>query len=176
MDVIFMAIAVGMDALSMNIGIGTRQLPLRTILKLSFAIGVAHILSPLFGMLCAQALSRYVSTFATILGGGLLIFMGVHMSISALFSNKKDVPSITLHGISVLIVAFSVSVDAMSIGFTLGLFSANAWFTIFLFGFCGMMMSAIGLFVGRHVGYWLGSYGEFIGGIILFSIGCKILF
>lgn len=176
MDVFFMAIAVSMDALSLSIGIGTRRYPLKTVFKISSAFGIAHILSPLIGMLCAQALSRYVSTFATILGGGLLILMGIHMFFSAFLGNKEEVRPIPIRGISVLIYALSVSIDAMSIGFTLGLFSANAWFMIALFGFCGMMMSAIGMLVGQRVTYWLGSYGEVIGGIILIWIGCKIMF
>lgn len=176
MDVFFMAIAVSMDAFSVSIGIGTRKFRLKHIIKLSFAVGVAHIISPLIGMLCAQILSRYVSRFATMLGGGLLTLMGIHMIFSAFINKKDDLQPIPIRCLSILIFAFSVSIDAMSIGFTLGLFSVNTWLTIVLFGFWGMTMTFIGFLVGRRVGYWLGSYGEVIGGIILFVIGYKIMF
>lgn len=48
--------------------------------------------------------------------------------------------------------------------------------TILLFGLFSMVLTWVGLFVGRHFQQWLGSYSEALGGSILLAFGLKLLF
>ncbi len=175
LTLMIMAVAISMDAFSLGIGVGTIGISLRHMLKLSLVIGLAHLLMPLIGILFAQILHRFIGIFASLIGGGVLIVMGLHMIWSAL-NGEKLVRIVPIHGIALFIFAFSVSIDALSIGFSLGLFSVNTWLTVLLFGFWGMVMSLIGLLIGKHVGYWLGHYGAAIGGIVLCILGLKFIF
>lgn len=174
LTLMIMAIAISMDAFSLGVGVGTIGIRHRHMLKLSFVIGLAHLLMPLVGILSAQVLSRYVGIFATYIGGGLLIIMGLHMLWSA-FSGVKLVRFVPIHGIALFVFAFSVSIDALSVGFSLGLFSANTWLTVILCGFWGMTLTMLGLLIGKHVGYWLGRYGETLGGLVLCILGLKFI-
>ncbi len=78
--------------------------------------------------------------------------------------------------LGVMTFAGSVSVDALSVGVTLGLFATDLLWTILLFGLVGGMMSLIGLLVGRRMGQMVGEYGEILGGLILLIFGVLFLF
>jgi len=78
--------------------------------------------------------------------------------------------------LGVMTFAGSVSVDALSVGVTLGLFATDLLWTILLFGLVGGMMSLIGLLIGRRMGQIVGEYGEILGGLILLIFGVLFLF
>lgn len=174
LTLMIMAGAISMDAFSLGLGVGTVGISNRHILKLSSVIGLAHFLMPLLGILFAQLVNRYIGIFATYVGGGLLILMGIHMVLSAI-SGEKLVRFVPIHGVALLVFALSVSIDALSVGFSLGLFSVNTWLTVLIFGIWGMLAALFGLLLGKYVGDWLGNYGAAIGGIVLCILGLKII-
>jgi putative Mn2+ efflux pump MntP len=71
--------------------------------------------------------------------------------------------------------AFMVSIDAFSVGVSLGMFESDLLLAVLLFGAFGGGMSIMGLLLGRRIGHWIGSYGEVFGGVILFMFGLKFL-
>ncbi len=174
LTLMIVAFAISMDAFSISIGIGTIGISRKLIVKISIIFGLAHVLMPLIGILFAQMVSRYIGIFSSYIGGGVLCVLGVHMVYTGLFGARMD-RSIPISSIAIMIFAVSVSIDALSIGFSLGLFSVNTWLTILLFGFIGMSMSCFGMVLGKHVGNLFGSYGEAIGGIVLVILGLKLI-
>lgn len=171
---ILIAIALGMDALSLGFGIGIQRLSLLRILKISITIGIFHIFMPLIGIMIGHYLSAMIGDIARWIGGGILVFLGTNMLWSSLIGNETHILNQTA-GIGLILLAFSVSIDALSVGFSLGLFSTNLWLIVLLFGFVGGIMAALGLALGNKVGNWLGDYGEALGGVILVVFGIKFL-
>jgi putative Mn2+ efflux pump MntP len=172
--ILIMAIALGMDAFSLGIGIGMKGIRLLDVLKISLTIGIFHILMPLMGMFMGQYVSSLLGGVATAAGGALLILLGSHMVYSSL--RGEEVQSFdhrTLWGL--LVFALSVSIDSFSVGVSLGMFSSDLLLTVLLFGCFGGGMSIAGLLLGRRMGHWAGEYGEAIGGIILLVFGIKFL-
>ena len=168
------AIALGMDAFSLGIGVGMQGLSISQILKISVTIGIFHVFMPLIGIVIGHYLSTVIGDIATFIGGSLLVLLGVNMVWSSFFG--EDHASINqVKGFGLILLAFSVSIDALSIGFSLGLFSENIWFVVLLFGIMGGLMTALGLSIGTKIGHWLGEYGELFGGIILLVFGIKFL-
>lgn len=72
-------------------------------------------------------------------------------------------------------LAASVSVDAMSVGFSLGLAATDVVLTAFLFGIVGGAMAMAGLMVGDRVGRWAGDVGEALGGAMLLAFGLRMI-
>lgn len=172
--ILIMAIALGMDAFSLGIGIGMKGIRLFDILKISVVIGIFHILMPLMGMFMGHYVGSLLGHVATSAGGILLILLGTHMVYSSFRGDA--VPSIdhrTLWGLFVF--SLSVSIDSFSVGVSLGMFSTDIVLTVLLFGAFGSLMSIAGLLLGRHMGSWAGDYGEAFGGIILLVFGLKFL-
>ena len=50
------------------------------------------------------------------------------------------------------------------------------WFPAAVIGVVALAMTAIGMFLGKRAGLYLGEWAERIGGAVLICIGLKILF
>ncbi|QOS98217.1 manganese efflux pump [Brevibacterium sp. JNUCC-42] len=174
LTLLLIAIALGMDAFSLGIGLGMVGLRLRKILNISVMIGFFHIAMPLLGIVIGTYLSDLVGDIAIYIGGAILILLGVHMLWSVFFGENEG-SLIKTTGLGLILFAFSVSLDALSVGFSLGLMAVNKWLAVSLFGIIGGLMACAGLMVGKSVGGWLGEYSEIIGGVILLIFGLKFI-
>jgi putative Mn2+ efflux pump MntP len=174
LTILVMAVALGMDAFSLGVGIGLKGVRIRDVLKLSTIIAIFHVLMPLGGMITGQYVSGLLGGIATSAAGALLLLLGGHMVYSALRGEAADsIDHRTVSGM--LLFSFSVSIDSFSVGVSLGMFSAHVLLTVLMFGFFGGLMSVLGLMLGRKASRSLGEYGEAIGGVILFAFGLLFL-
>lgn len=172
---LIIAIALGLDAFSLGLGIGLKGIRLRDILKLGTVIALFHVVMPLLGMITGQYVSGLLGNVATTAAGILLVLLGGHMIYSSLRGDAvQSFDHRSSWGLTVL--ALSVSIDSFSVGITLGMFAASIWLTVLLFGFFGGFMSVLGLMLGRKVSGNLGEYGEACGGAILFVFGILFIF
>ncbi|REK69496.1 manganese efflux pump MntP family protein [Paenibacillus paeoniae] len=170
LTLLIIAVALGFDAFSLGLGIGLKGIRLVDIVKLGTVIGLFHILMPIGGLLTGQLVSGLLGSVATTAAGILLLLLGGHMIYSSI--RGEEVPTFNHRSsLGLFVLALSVSVDAFSVGVTMGMFSADLWLTILLFGFFGGMMSMLGLLLGRKVSSKLGEYGEACGGAILMVFG-----
>ncbi|WP_424766584.1 manganese efflux pump MntP family protein [Paenibacillus sp. sgz302251] len=175
LTLLIIALALGLDAFSLGLGIGLKGIRLRDILKLGVVIAFFHMLMPLAGMVTGQFVSSLLGDVATTAAGILLVLLGGHMIYSSLRGEAvQSFDHRSLWGL--LVLALSVSVDSFSVGITLGMFAANIWVTVMLFGFFGGLMSVLGLMLGRKVSGNLGEYGEACGGAILLIFGIFFIF
>jgi len=174
LTILVMAVALGMDAFSLGIGIGLRGVRLRDVAKLSTIIALFHVLMPLGGILTGQYVSGLLGGIATSAAGALLLLLGGHMIYSSLRGEAVDsLDHRTVWGM--LVFSFSVSIDSFSVGISMGMFSAHLLLTVLMFGLTGGLMSVLGLMLGRRVSRSLGGYGEAFGGVILFGFGLLFL-
>ncbi|WP_284643102.1 manganese efflux pump MntP [Paenibacillus silviterrae] len=173
--ILIMAVALGLDALSLGLGIGMKGIRKLDILKISLVIAFFHMIMPLGGMWMGGVVSGLLGQVATICGGILLLLLGAHMVYSSLKGDEvQSFDHRTLWGITLF--SLSVSIDSFSVGVSLGMFAGDPLLTVLVFGAVGGLMSVTGLMMGRHVGSWVGEYGETFGGIILLAFGLKFVF
>ncbi|WNQ11540.1 manganese efflux pump [Paenibacillus aurantius] len=171
---LLMAVALGMDAFSLGIGIGLKGIRLLDICKISFTIGLFHIVMPLTGMFMGHYAGELLGGVATAAGGGLLVVLGAHMVYSAMRGDAvQSIDHRTFWGL--MLFSLTVSIDSFSVGVSLGMFASDLLLTVLLFGLLGGFMSVLGLLLGRRVGQWVGDYGEAFGGLILLAFGLKFL-
>lgn len=174
LTLLIIAFALSMDAFSLGIGVGMVGIRLREIVKVSITIGLFHIMMPVVGIVVGAYLSDLVGDIAVFIGGGVLMLIGLHMLWNGLVhSDQKSM--LKTKGFGLLLFAFSVSLDALTVGFSFGLIEVNKVLAISLFGIMGAAMSYFGLLLGRSVGGWLGDYSELVGGLILFCFGLKFV-
>lgn len=173
--ILIMAVALGLDAFSLGIGIGMKGIRLRDVLKISTVTALFHIIMPLIGMVTGKYVSALLGDITTYAAGGLLILLGGHMIWNAFREgDTKLVDHRTMLGVTLF--SFSVSIDSFSVGVSLGMFSSNLLLTVLAFGICGGVMSIMGLLLGRRVSQNLGDYGEAVGGAILLAFGLLFIF
>lgn len=173
--ILIMAVALGLDAFSLGIGIGMKGIRLRDVLKISTITALFHVIMPLAGMYMGKYVSSLLGDITNYAAGGLLVLLGGHMILNAFREGEtKLVDHRSMLGI--ILFSLSVSVDSFSVGVSLGMFSSDLVLTILAFGFCGGLMSIMGLLLGRRVSQNLGDYGEAVGGAILLAFGLLFIF
>jgi manganese efflux pump family protein len=171
---LLMAFALGMDAFSVGLGMGMYRLRLRQIFKIGITIGIFHVWMPLIGMVAGKFLNERFGTITTYLGGLLLILLGLQMIWSSIKKEEKSI--ITPVGLGLIVFALSVSLDSLSVGLTLGIYGAKTIMVVLCFGIFATILTWSGLWIGRKVQGWLGSYSIALGGSILLAFGVKLLF
>ncbi|WP_308636734.1 manganese efflux pump MntP [Paenibacillus silvisoli] len=175
LTLMIIALALGMDAFSLGVGIGLKGIRLLDIMKLSVIIAIFHTVMPLMGIFTGNYVSTLLGGVATTAAGALLLLLGGHMIYSSLRGDAVE--SIDYRSSwGMLLFALGVSIDSFSVGISLGMFEADMLLTVLLFGIAGGVMSVLGLLLGRRVSASLGGYGEACGGIILFTFGLLFIF
>ncbi|WP_126428874.1 manganese efflux pump MntP family protein [Brevibacillus marinus] len=171
---LMIAIALGMDAFSLGIGVGMVGMRLREVVGISVTIGLFHFAMPLVGILIGMYLSELVGDIAALVGGAVLTLLGLNMLWNGMFGGAAH-SMLQTSGIGLFLFAFSVSLDALPVGLSFGLMNVDRMMAVSLFGLIGALMAGCGLLLGRRVGGWLGGYSELLGGLILLVFGLKFM-
>ncbi|WP_139491067.1 manganese efflux pump MntP [Brevibacillus dissolubilis] len=175
LTLLLIALALGADAFSLGVGVGMTGMRLKKIAKVSLTIGLFHVAMPLIGIFIGIYLSEIVGDIAVMVGGLILIAMGLHMLWNVFYGDDEEDKSMKTTGFGLFLFAFSVSLDALSVGFSLGLMEINKLLAVTMFGIAGGGMAAAGMMLGRRMGNWLGEYSEVLGGLILVIFGIKFI-
>ncbi|MEW6661857.1 MAG: manganese efflux pump MntP family protein [Bacillota bacterium] len=186
LTVILVALALGTDAFSLSVGVGVSGIRRREIYLLAGAITLFHIVFPLTGMTLGALLGRVVGNIAAIIGAIILVFIGFQM-IREGFKERHPIPAPrkvlagkagaaqqpVFSGFWGLgLMAGSVSLDALTVGFSLGTLRATSLaFTVGVMGGVAGAMTLAGIFLGKRMGRWLGDKAVIGGGVILIVIG-----
>jgi len=189
--IVAVAIALGADAFSLSLAIGLAGIKKSMILRLSLVVAIFHVVMPLGGMMLGQALGSILGRYASGLGALVLIWLGGRIlykvyrptverfsfgeARQALFKSKLSTNS-SLSGFGIYVLAASVSLDALSVGFSLGTIRADLFITVMIIGVIAGLMTGLGLVLGRVMGTRLGDKAELLGGLALLLIGVKLLF
>ena len=173
-SVLLMSVALSMDAFSVSLSLGMQNIRLKRVLSAGFVIGAFHIIFPFIGMMIGQYISTNITFITEMTGGFILILIGAHMVFSSL--QEKSSPAFTSQGWKILLVAFLVSIDSFPAGLSFGMFTINKWYVIGCFGATAMIVSWLGMLIGKKAHIEVGTYSEIAGGILLFIIGVSIVF
>ncbi|MEN3005679.1 manganese efflux pump MntP family protein [Dehalobacterium formicoaceticum] len=188
---LLVALALGTDAFALAIGIGVIGISRKKIIIVSLVICLFHIFMPLIGLGIGQLLGGLIGNLAAVIGAVVLIFIGLNM-LWEVFKNRRRIISFSrgkqeqnLKGKKnrsvdsfwgLMMLAASVSIDALSVGFGLGALKAQIFQTVIVLGVVAGLMTATGFHLGRGLGSRLGERAEIMGGIILVAVGIKLLF
>lgn len=205
-EVILLAIALAMDAFAVSIGLGAKSVTrlqdegrknLRHLAIYSaLYFGVAQGVMPLFGYLLGAALLGWLATAAPWIGGSILIILGGKMLYEVFLIDDKGRADDnentmradgqtsaqvfdsykTINHKTMFTLAIATSIDAMAAGFTLNLLSVNAWLACLLIALITAAFSWLGVYLGNRSGTWLEDKAEALGGIVLITIGLKVMF
>ncbi|AET70909.1 putative membrane protein [Desulfosporosinus orientis DSM 765] len=188
--VVAVATALGADAFSLSLAIGLAGIRRSVMARLTLVVAVFHVLMPLGGMMLGQALGSILGQFASLIGALVLLWLGGRMLYSvfrpttqsfpfreareALFLNNTGGKG-SLEGYGLYVLAASVSLDALSVGFSLGTIRTDIFMTVMIMGLIAGLMTGSGLVLGRIMGTRLGDRAELFGGLALLIIGIKLL-
>jgi putative Mn2+ efflux pump MntP len=175
-EIIVLALALAVDAFTVGAAVGLRHGSPRQIFRLSFHFGLFQALMPLLGILIGKVLNEVVEAFDHWLAFGLLAFVGGRMIYTALRGGEEEEAERDLtRGASLVILSLAVSIDALAVGFSIGVSEVPFALPVILIGVIAAAMTVLGMLLANRIGGMLGRGAEIVAGVVLIGIGVKVL-
>jgi manganese efflux pump family protein len=176
-EILLIALSMSMDAFAICLGAGAQQRTSgpRPVFRLSFHFGLFQFFMPVIGWFAGTTIVRYISAYDHWVAFGLLAFVGIRMIRSGVDPTNAEQKNDPSRGWTLVLLAFATSIDAMAIGFSLGLVGFTIWYPAVVIGLVTGLISWLGIYLGNRLGQKFGKRMEIIGGVILILIGLRIL-
>ncbi|WP_162620976.1 manganese efflux pump MntP [Franconibacter helveticus] len=176
---LLLAFGMSMDAFAASIGKGATLHKPRfgEALRTGLIFGVIEAITPLVGWALGQVATHFVMEWNHWVAFVLLAFLGTRMVIEGVRGGGEEATApLRRHSFWLLVTtAFATSLDAMAVGVGLAFLQVNIIYTALAIGCATLVMSTLGIMVGRFIGPLLGKRAEILGGLVLIGIGCQIL-
>ena len=175
-SVVIIAIGLSMDSFAVSItnGLTIRNLNFRKVLIITLSLALFQALMPLLGWFVGSGAEKYITEFDHWIAFLLLSVIGLKMIIEGIKKNgdseKSDFKIPILIGQSI-----ATSIDAFAIGISFAILSSSILIPILIIGVVTFIFSLLGISLGKFFGNKFGKSVEIFGGLVLLSIGIKIL-
>ena len=174
----FIAAGLAMDAFAVSIISGAvfKELNIRYALRMAFFFGAFQAIMPLLGYAAGMSFVRHIEpydhwiAFALLAGiGGKMIYEG--LKIPEVEKKLRDPSNLII----LLALSVATSIDALAVGFTLTLVTEYIFRAVVTIGVITFLISYAGYQLGKRYGHFFENKIEIFGGLILITIGAKIL-
>ena len=173
LQIILMAFAMSIDAFSVALGVGCGSAPRISGLKMSLFFGLFQFIMPLIGASLATWLSRYFGG-VNYIAAAILFIIAVKMFREAR-DKEVNCTSDPTKGMGIIYLSLATSMDALGIGVPAALMQTDTLIIAGIIGLICAAMSWLGFMLGRRVIRFFAK-AEYIGALVLFGIGIKMLF
>jgi len=176
-EVLLIAVGMAMDAFAVSLGIGAMPYGRgpRPAFRLSFHFGLFQAVMPVLGWLAGSTVANLISSVDHWVALGLLAFVGLRMIRSGLNPSDEPLPYDPSRGGSLVMLSVATSIDAFAIGLTLAMLRVSIWFPAAVIGVVTVVLSLVGVLLGRRLGKLFGKRMEIVGGLILIGIGLRVV-
>jgi len=184
-ETLALAAGLGLDAMSVCLGIGVRWNGWRQRFRMAWHMGLFQFLMPVAGWLIGKPLAAHIAGWGTYVAAGLVFAVGAKMLYEALKrgmgrqrgAGAASAPRDPTRGWSLVALSVATSVDALVVGFSLELRSpgVSIWWPSMVIGVVAAAMALAGIVVGKTMGEKLGPWAEVLGAIVLMAIGVRFV-
>ncbi len=177
LELALIAAALGCDAFAVGMGVGARSCRPRQVFRLSFHFGLFQFMMPLLGWFLGKNLVGVASRWGPWIACGLLFFIGGKMVLESLrprTGSHADCLDPT-RGMSLIVLSVATSIDALGVGFGLGVLGAGLLFPAVWIGITAGAMTWAAMKLGNRLSERFGVWMELAGGIILMAIAVKLV-
>lgn len=184
--ILFLAFAMSTDAFAVAIcrGMSLKTAHFFDALKVGILFGVIEAITPLLGWFLGYIAQQYIEKWDHWVVFVVMLFLGARMIYNAFQADQEPCQQDDLSSskssksafLVLIFTAISTSIDAFAVGVGLALASVNIYFASVMIGAATCIMVTIGLLLGKKIGCVIGKKAEFLGGIVLISIGIITLY
>lgn len=183
---LLIGLAMSADAFAAAIGKGVvlRVPSVLQAIKIGAVFASVEVITPLIGWAIGRTALPYISAWDHWIAFLLLLGLGVNMVRQAWHCHDEqdeDIPTAACNtseakfDISLVLLAIATSIDALAMGVSLSLLSVSIIEAAVVIGSCTLVMSTIGVLLGKILGRCGGRLVEVLGGILLIGMGINIL-
>ena len=183
LEALGLALGLGADAMSVCVAVGVRWHGPGQKFRLAWHMGLFQLLMPILGWLAGQRLAALLHGIGRYVAAALVAAIGFKMLYEALRSRPGGLAgrlSATqrrdpTRGWSLLALSLATSIDALVVGFSLGLRGRGIWQASIIIGLVAALMALIGVSVGRRLGAAFGTRAEIGGALVLLGLAVAFL-
>lgn len=166
----FMALGLSMDAFSLAIAYGTNNINKLKIIVLSMLVGIFHFFMPYIGSIIGSKIFFLIEKSNYIVS--IVFFL---LAIEMYKSRNEEHNGTLTNMMSLIIFAFTVSIDSFSVGLVLGINKYKLLTAFTIFSIVSAIFTYIGLTLGKYLSTKYGKKANYLGIVILLFIGIKYL-
>lgn len=178
---ILIGVGMAMDAFSVSLANGLREPEMRKpkMLGIASTFGFFQAFMPLFGWICVHTVVEKFQSFEKCIPWValfLLAFIGGKMLWEGIRPGEGDEAEAVSVGLfSLFVQGIATSIDALSVGFTTADYDfVEALVSSLIIAAVTILISYIGLVIGKKFGTRLSGKASILGGVILIAIGVEI--
>lgn len=165
----FTGIGLSMDAFSLSLSLGT-TLPNKTvIIKTALIVGLFHFFMPLLGYFLGYSF-KYRIPNINILTFVLFLILAIEM-----YKSKDEYKTSILNNLTILLIAFSVSIDSFTVGIAFGLNNEYILISSIIFSITSAIFTYLGLILGKKLKIKYKTLSTYLGIILLLIVALKYL-
>ncbi len=171
LKLILLVLPLGLDTFAVSAVLGTRGLPPRERLRVSLVMSGFEMAMPVVGLVLGRALGQLVGDAADYVAIGALVLLGVWMIVHEDEDDAERIGQLaTGHGLVLVALGLSISLDELAIGFTIGLLHLSLWVAIVLIGAQAFIVAQLGLRLGARLSESLRERAEQLAGLALIGL------
>jgi putative Mn2+ efflux pump MntP len=176
LKLILFVLPLGLDTFAVSAALGMHGLPTRQRLRVSLLMSAFEMTMPVLGLLLGNALGHLVGSAADYIAIGVLVLLGLWMLRHEDEAEGEKVVQLTGgHGLALLALGISISLDELAIGFTIGLLHLSLWLAVLLIGAQAFTFAQLGLRVGARVNATLRERAEQLAGLALLGLATLLV-
>ncbi|MDP9308969.1 MAG: manganese efflux pump MntP family protein [Actinomycetota bacterium] len=163
---------LGLDTFAVSAALGMRGLQPRARLRVSLLMSSFEMVMPVVGLLLGHALGHLVGSAADYVAIAVLALLGAWMLLheEEEEEGEKVGQLASGHGLVLLALGISISLDELAIGFTIGLLHLSLWLAVVLIGAQAFLFAQLGLRLGARLNETLRERAEQLAGLALLGL------
>lgn len=142
---------------------------------MSFHFGFAQFGMPIIGWLAGEYIVGSIGIYAKFVAAVILALLGGRLIWEQFKTEESSWKGDPTRGVTLLILMFATSVDALAAGFTLALVGVQILYPTIIIGVVAALMTILGLVFGRKLGMKFGKTAGIVGGLILIGLAVKTM-
>jgi putative Mn2+ efflux pump MntP len=176
LSLLLLSIGLSFDTFAVSVGCGIieKNIKFTQAARIAIFFAVFQAVMPLLGWLIGYSVKSYIEPVDHWIAFGLLTIIGGKMIVESIKPIEEK--SINPNDLKVIIfMSLATTIDAFVVGITFAFFSVNLVFSSFIIGLVTFIAAMLGMLFGKNIGSRFGQKMEVLGGLILISLGIKIL-
>lgn len=169
------ALSLAIDCFVVSIAIASsKKINKKEYFSIPFHFGLFQGGLAVLGFYLGLSFLNIIETFDHWIAFGLLFLVGTKMIIDSFKKEKEKYGKLSYWVLIILSIA--VSIDALAVGISFSIINGAILMNALIIGFFSLILSLIGLSIGKKLTKFNVHYLGIIGGLVLIGIGIKILF
>ena len=176
LSIFFIGIALSMDAFSVALSLSLINIKTIKGFFLIFNISLFHYIMPMMGNILGDSLMNIISINSHFIVTVIFLYLAIMMYIDGKKEKNYMIESI----LSIILIAFSVSIDSFSVGIGLSGLTEHKFLSFLVFSLCSGSITYMGFIIGKYLKKQSKIKSEYLSSIILITLAivnlCKMLF